>query len=801
LPGITYTWPNDSTGTSFTTSEADAYVVTAEDSLGCTSTGDTLRVHAAPNTGQVTSGCLTRCRPDTLCFPDLDGASNFAWYFNGEPYSADSLLVATESGTYQFYAENDIGCSSISEPLGLTLYDGVGTITGEVVLDLNENGVVDAADSLLSGVAIDWSSPQWGNGADTTNENGFIILPFVPAGGYQLVLDESSLDFPVIEGTVTAYDTTVMGCDNDYSFTWLLTYSVCVNTIDTIQAVQCAEEPFVFNGFTYFSDTTLVSVAQTEAGCDSTVVAQVSFLPYPTLSLDTTLCEGDVLEWAGNTYASAGSFTDTLIIPNACDTVLSINLSFNVPDTIFQELISCDGEAVLFEGTWIEPGDTVLISPNGFACDTLYEVTVSPATVPAITVTEQPTCTGQQTGQITVSVNGIDAPEYSIDSINFQSTPTFNELPVGFNPVYVRGSEGCVYSEQFFIDTIPVLTAWTETFAIDCPGDLVTIYPSYQITDSSWVDIIWEDGQSTPTIEVEEGGNYPVIVTNDCEYFDMEILVQSSAALEPAAITDPGTQLGCLDTLELSANLPNGTLGLWETDPASIITEPTLPSTLIIWEGIGAGWAVWSLSTEDCPSYSQDTLWILPPPIFAAADDQLQIPADSVQSGIDILTNDQLPASPFAVALADSTYASYLFLSNGQLTVVASNALPPYFEVPYEICLLDCPEICTEAIIRISIEQATDEPEIWNGITPNGDGLNETLVFDQLEDAPDEYPDNELIVFNRWGDIVFRAQPYQNDWGGTNQKGGDLPDGTYYYILRLNVGDGGIIKGDVTILR
>jgi gliding motility-associated-like protein len=799
--GITYTWPNDSVGTSFTTSEADAYVVTATDSIGCTSTGDTLRVHAAPNTGQVASGCLTRCRPDTLCFPDLEGATTFAWYFNGVPYSADSLLVATESGTYQFYAENDFGCSDISEPLDLTLYDGVGTITGEVILDLNENGLADAADSLLSGVGIDWSSPQWGNGADTTNGNGFIILPFIPAGDYQLVLDEGSLDFSVINGTTIAYDTTITGCDNTYSLTWLLTPPACVNTFDTIQAVQCAEEPFVFNGFTYFSDTTLVSVAQTEAGCDSTVVAEVSFMAYPSLSLDTILCQGEVLDWAGSTYTSAGSFTDTLQLPDTCDTIWSVNLSFNAPDTILQELISCDGEAVLFEGTWIEPGDTILISPNSFTCDTLYEVTVSQATVPAITVTEQPTCTGQQTGQITVSVNGIDAPEYSIDSINFQSTPIFNELPAGFNPVYVRGSEGCVFSELFFIDTIPVLTAWTDTFAIDCPGDIVSIHPSYQITDSSWVEVIWEDGQSTPTIEVEESGTYPVIVTNDCEYFEMEILVQSSAALEPAAITEPGTQLGCLDTLELSANLPNGTFGLWETDPASIITDPTSPATSIIWEGIGDGWAVWSLSTEDCPSYSQDTLWMLPSPAFVATNDQLQIPADSVQSSIDILANDQLPASPFTVALTDSTYESYLSLSNGQLTVVASDALPPYFEVPYEICLLDCPEICTEAIIRISIEQATGEPEIWNGITPNGDGLNETLVFDQLEDAPDEYPDNELIVFNRWGNIVFRAQPYQNDWGGTNQKGGDLPDGTYYYILRLNVGDGEIIKGDVTILR
>jgi large repetitive protein len=66
---------------------------------------------------------------------------------------------------------------------------------------------------------------------------------------------------------------------------------------------------------------------------------------------------------------------------------------------------------------------------------------------------------------------------------------------------------------------------------------------------------------------------------------------------------------------------------------------------------------------------------------------------------------------------------------------------------------------------------------------------------------PDKFPDNELIVFNRWGDIVFRASPYINNWQGVNSKGEDLPDGTYYYILRLNIGRGEIIRGDVTILR
>jgi len=93
-----------------------------------------------------------------------------------------------------------------------------------------------------------------------------------------------------------------------------------------------------------------------------------------------------------------------------------------------------------------------------------------------------------------------------------------------------------------------------------------------------------------------------------------------------------------------------------------------------------------------------------------------------------------------------------------------------------------------------------DRPLIPNAITPNGDGLNENLFFWHLE-TPEEYPDNELIIFNRWGDIVHQIAPYNNTWNGTNNRGESLPEGTYYYILRLNLNEGEILRGAVTILR
>ena len=86
-------------------------------------------------------------------------------------------------------------------------------------------------------------------------------------------------------------------------------------------------------------------------------------------------------------------------------------------------------------------------------------------------------------------------------------------------------------------------------------------------------------------------------------------------------------------------------------------------------------------------------------------------------------------------------------------------------------------------------------------VTCNGDGLNDNLVFSDLIDDADLYPNNSLVIVNRWGQKVYEAQPYSNDWCGESQSGDELPQGTYYYILHLNITEGLIKVGNVTIVR
>jgi gliding motility-associated-like protein len=68
------------------------------------------------------------------------------------------------------------------------------------------------------------------------------------------------------------------------------------------------------------------------------------------------------------------------------------------------------------------------------------------------------------------------------------------------------------------------------------------------------------------------------------------------------------------------------------------------------------------------------------------------------------------------------------------------------------------------------------EIENLNIITPNGDNSNDVLYFDYV----DTYNETELTIFNRWGNLVFQASPYLNNWSGDG-----LTDGVYFYLLKI----------------
>jgi len=85
------------------------------------------------------------------------------------------------------------------------------------------------------------------------------------------------------------------------------------------------------------------------------------------------------------------------------------------------------------------------------------------------------------------------------------------------------------------------------------------------------------------------------------------------------------------------------------------------------------------------------------------------------------------------------------------------------------------------------LSEVNIEIKIPGGVSNNDDGFNDLFNIEGLE----FYPENEIAIFNRWGDMVFEAKPYLNDWNGNSNVSGTIggdqsTSGTYFYMLKLD---------------
>jgi len=86
-----------------------------------------------------------------------------------------------------------------------------------------------------------------------------------------------------------------------------------------------------------------------------------------------------------------------------------------------------------------------------------------------------------------------------------------------------------------------------------------------------------------------------------------------------------------------------------------------------------------------------------------------------------------------------------------------------------------CPKASDHLIIYVN--------ELWipSGISPNGDGENDFFALRSIDDV-----NCSLEIFNRWGQKIYNNKNYENDWNGTNMKGQELENDTYFYVITIN---------------
>lgn len=105
-------------------------------------------------------------------------------------------------------------------------------------------------------------------------------------------------------------------------------------------------------------------------------------------------------------------------------------------------------------------------------------------------------------------------------------------------------------------------------------------------------------------------------------------------------------------------------------------------------------------------------------------------------------------------------------------------------------------------IVNNIVVKDNDSPcvlEIFNGVTPNGDNKNDFFYIGNI----DQYPDNIVSIYSRWGQLMSRIEKYDNKdrkWNGSDENNRIAPTGTYFYIIELGKG-GKPIKGWIELMN
>jgi gliding motility-associated-like protein len=90
------------------------------------------------------------------------------------------------------------------------------------------------------------------------------------------------------------------------------------------------------------------------------------------------------------------------------------------------------------------------------------------------------------------------------------------------------------------------------------------------------------------------------------------------------------------------------------------------------------------------------------------------------------------------------------------------------------------------AISSFNLTTRNCPPTVYNAVSANGDGLNDTFFIDGLRDI---FVNFKLEIYNRWGKHLWTGTNNKENWDGTVEHGIEnykAPDGTYFYLLYLN---------------
>ena len=443
-------------------------------------------------------------------------------------------------------------------------------------------------------------------------------------------------------------------------------------------------------------------------------------------------------------------------------------------------------------------------------------------------------CFGQSTGAIDLTLNGGVTP-YSILWTNNAVSEDINNLPAGSYTVNVTDANGCQHMDSVTL-TQPASGLSSTNFVKNttCYGS-ADGYIFYDVQGGTTpYAYSWSNGNTTNNIFNLTAGQYVITTTdgNGCTLTN-SITVRQPSQVTIAAVTNPvkcfGETNGSIDItvtggttpytyqwmnsdFVLSAitqdlvNYPSGTYNVKVID--SLGCEANLAVLLDQPAQLGASVTANNIT---CAGGSDGNIDInisggITPYSYvwsngATSEDLFNIPVGSYTVTItdannctlqqvytllepspieiayqmqEVSCSDQVDGVIYATATGGTGAYSYAWsngttdnpatnLAGGTYTLIVSDAVGCSKQI--EITMQVNPQECIE---------------IPNAFTPNGDGKNDLWQIKNIE----LYPNCNMKIFNRWGNLLFESNGYPEFWNG-RYNGNKLPSETYYYILNL----------------
>ncbi|MEL7425969.1 MAG: gliding motility-associated C-terminal domain-containing protein, partial [Bacteroidota bacterium] len=379
------------------------------------------------------------------------------------------------------------------------------------------------------------------------------------------------------------------------------------------------------------------------------------------------------------------------------------------------------------------------------------------------------------TGSIEIEADG-GTPPYQYDfGTGFSTNNLATNLMGDSYTITIQDNLGC---ELDTLVEVAQANAPTVSLGEDislCPGETATILAEA----SADVSFNWfQDGQvlgnTTANLEVDQAGTYEVVVTNmeGCTASDaLQLTVASIPEL------DLGPDISICPKIAYFL-IADGSFATYEWTLDGQNTGSDDPELAVSIDGT---YTLTTTSDEGCVLSDTVLIELIQFPTSAGPDTTI------------------VAGEPLELIATGGTTYQWAGAIDFSCTDCPNPLVMPLSTTTVSVDIVS-PESCvlTETL-NIQVEEAPElDVNIVNFLSPNGDGKNDVLFFRGL----DNYPANQLSVFNRWGDLLFSKPNYQQDglyWDATFN-GQLLPAGVYYYVLQVGT-TAAPIKSSLTVVH